>query len=166
MWRMRRWVNVSPRKDTRCALRELTRESRVSTMKHGTSANASEKDGQDKERWIDRQSRREKPTEIDRKKEKEQKRRKEKDTAVNFPRLLFRSCSSDGKKGKPSRSREDTRHDSLDFTFSVFSPRRHNGMKSIAACDKRCLNCKKSMSCNYNYYINQQVILDNQLLQM
>lgn len=45
MWRMRRWVNVSPRKDTRCALRELTRESRVPAMKHGTSVNVREKDG-------------------------------------------------------------------------------------------------------------------------
>lgn len=44
MWRMRRWVNVSPRKDTRCALRELTRESRVPAMKHGTLKNVRETD--------------------------------------------------------------------------------------------------------------------------
>lgn len=44
MWRMRRWVNVSPRKDTRCALRELTRESRVPSMKHGTPEDVRKKD--------------------------------------------------------------------------------------------------------------------------
>lgn len=48
MWRMQRWVNVSPRKDTRCALRELTRESRVLPMKHGTPKNIREKDGWNK----------------------------------------------------------------------------------------------------------------------
>lgn len=48
MWRMQRWVNVSPRKDTRCALRELTRESRVLPMKHETPKNVREKDGWNK----------------------------------------------------------------------------------------------------------------------
>lgn len=45
MWRLQRWVNVSPRKDTRCALRELTRESRVLSMKHGTSEDVRKKGG-------------------------------------------------------------------------------------------------------------------------
>lgn len=31
-----RWVNVNSRKDTRCALRDLTRKSRVPATKHGT----------------------------------------------------------------------------------------------------------------------------------
>lgn len=34
---------MSPRKDTRCALRELTRESRVPGMKHGTPKNVRER---------------------------------------------------------------------------------------------------------------------------
>lgn len=49
---------MSPRKDTRCALRELTRESRVPAMKHGISANAREKDGWAKERQINRKGER------------------------------------------------------------------------------------------------------------
>lgn len=40
--RMQRWINASPYEDTRCALRELTRESRVPATKHGTQSNGIE----------------------------------------------------------------------------------------------------------------------------
>lgn len=37
--RIQRWINASSYEDTRCALRELTRESRVLATKHGTQSN-------------------------------------------------------------------------------------------------------------------------------
>lgn len=75
MRRMRRWVNVSPRKDTRCALRELTRESRVLSMKHGTPENVRKKDGWNEEK-------------LDREREKERR--------MDFSPLFFCLCSSKG----------------------------------------------------------------------
>lgn len=89
---------MSPRKDTRCALRELTRESRVLAMKHSMPKNVREKDSWDQEKQIN----------------EERQRRQRSESPIIFPLVL-------NQRQETSRSCDDTWAGIT--TLSIFIPR-------------------------------------------